>query len=65
MKSVIILIIVAISSLFIFAYSIHMLIGGMVTLETERWIIVAACSVATVVLALMGFDIYKQRRKMR
>ena len=63
MKEIIILIIVAASSLFIFGYTIHMFIGGLVSETTEKWAIIAAVSIAAVVLAFLGADIIKQRRR--
>lgn len=62
MKESIILILVAFSSIFILGYSIHMLIGGMVSESTETWIITGACLVGAVVVAFMGWDIIRQRR---
>ena len=63
MKEVIILIFVAISSLFILGYSVHMFIGGLVSPETEKVSIIIACSIGAVILLLLGLDIIKQRRK--
>lgn len=63
MKEIIILIVVAISSLFILGYSVHMFIGGLVSPETEKISIIIACSIGAVILLLLGLDIIKQRRK--
>ena len=63
MKEIIILVIVAASSLFIFGYTIHMFIGGLVSESTERWAIIAAVSVAAIVMGFLGADIIKQRRR--
>lgn len=62
MKEIIVLVLVALSSVFILGYSIHMLIGGLVSKETETWIIAGACSVGVIILIFMGLDIVKQRR---
>jgi biotin transporter BioY len=62
MKEAILLILVAASSIFILGYSIHMLIGGLVSESTEQWIIVCACLLGTAILAFMGWDILRQRR---
>jgi hypothetical protein len=62
MKEVIILVLVAFSSIFILGYSLHMLIGGLVAEETETWIITAACGIGAVVVCFMAWDIMKQRR---
>ena len=63
MKEVIILIVVAISSLFILGYSIHMFIGGLVSPQTEKIAIVTAIIIGAVILVLLGLDIVRQRRK--
>ncbi|MGD8558315.1 MAG: hypothetical protein PVH04_01545 [Gammaproteobacteria bacterium] len=63
MREVIILIIVAISSLFILGYSVHMFINGLVSPQTEKISIIAACSIGAVILLFLGLDIIKQRRK--
>ena len=62
MKEIILLSLVAISSIFLLGYSLHMLIGGLVPAETERWIITAACVVGAIIVAFMGWDIVRQRR---
>lgn len=63
MKEIIILVFVAISSLFVLGYSVHMFIGGLVSPETEKMSIIIACSIGAVILLLLGLDIIKQRRK--
>lgn len=63
MKEIFILIFVAISSLFILGYSIHMLIGGLVSPQTEKLAIMVACVIGTLILIFLGLDIVKQRRK--
>ena len=63
MREIIILIIVAISSLFILGYSIHMFIGGLVSPQTEKISISVAVVIGFVVLVLLGLDIIRQRRK--
>ena len=62
MREVILLLFVACSSVFILGYSIHMLIGGLVSHTTETWIITGACTVGVVILVFMGWDIIRQRR---
>lgn len=63
MKEIVILILVAASSIFILGYSIHMLIGGLVSARMEKWIITAACLLAFAIVSFMGWDIVRQRRK--
>lgn len=62
MKEVVILCLVALSAVFLLGYSVHMLIGGLVTKNTESWIIGIACSVGITIITFMGWDILKQRR---
>ncbi len=62
MKEIAILLTVAASSIFILGYSIHMLIGDLVSQETEKWIIAAACTIGVVIILFMAWDIMKQRR---
>lgn len=63
MKETLILILIAASSIFILGYSIHMLIGGLVETGTENAIIIAACSIGAVIIAFMGWDIIRARRR--
>lgn len=63
MREFVILIIVAVSSLFILGYSVHMFIGGLVSPQTEKISIAVAVSIGFVVLLFLGLDIIKQRRK--
>ena len=63
MREIVILIIVAVSSLFILGYSIHMFIGGLVSPQTEKISITVAVIIGFVVLLFLGLDIIRQRRK--
>ena len=63
MKELMILIFVAISSLFILGYSIHMFVGGLVSPQTEKISIITAVIIGGVILVFLGLDIVKQRRK--
>ena len=63
MREIVILIIVAISSLFILGYSIHMFIGGLVSPQTEKISIIVAVAIGFVILLFLGLDIIRQRRK--
>jgi hypothetical protein len=63
MKELLILIIVAISSLFILGYSIHMFIGGLVSPQTEKISIITVVSIGAVILVFLGLDIIRQRKK--
>jgi hypothetical protein len=59
---IIIYLIVAISSLFIMSYAVHMLVGGLVSKETEDLLILATCIVGVVVIGLMAWDVARRRK---
>lgn len=63
MREIIIYVFVALSGLFILGYSVHMFIGGLVSESTEITIISVACLAGSAVIAFMGWDIIKQRRR--
>ncbi|HEY5601895.1 MAG TPA: hypothetical protein VIM41_02180 [Gammaproteobacteria bacterium] len=63
MKELIIFVVVALSSLFILGYSIHMLIGGLVSPQTEKISIITAVVIGAVLIVFLGLDILRQRRK--
>lgn len=62
MKEIFFYSIVALSALFILGFSIHMLIGGLVSPQTERWIITGACLAGVAVIAAMATDVVRRRR---
>ncbi len=62
MKEIIFYAIVAVSSLFILGFSIHMLIGGLVSPQTERWVITGACLIGAGVIGAMAADVVRRRR---
>lgn len=52
----------AIASLFIFGYSIHMFVGGLVSPETERLLIIGGCVIAAGAMVIMARDVIKRRQ---
>lgn len=62
MREIIIYSVAALGSLFVLGYSVHMLVGGLVSAETEFWIITAACIIGAVVIAVMAWDVVRRRR---
>jgi len=62
-KEVILYGIAGLTSVFVLGYSIHMLIGGMVSPATERWVITIACFICIVVIAFMAWDVARLRKK--
>ncbi|MDH6524587.1 hypothetical protein [Polynucleobacter sphagniphilus] len=53
--------VIGLSSLFITAYSVHMLIGGLVSEEVEyRWMGIA-CGLVTAVIGAMAWDVIRRK----
>jgi hypothetical protein len=50
--------IVAITSLFITGYAVHMLIGGLVSPEAEYVIIAIVCLIIVMVMGYMAWDVF-------
>jgi len=65
MKETIIYLIVAISSLLLMAYTVHMFVGGLVDEETENTILVVVLGITAAVMGVMGWDIVKRRTSDR
>lgn len=63
MKEIILYSLLAISSLVVLGYSIHMFIGGLVTPETEFKAITIGCMLGILVIGFLVIDVIKQRRK--
>jgi hypothetical protein len=53
---------IGLSSLVIAGYAVHMLIGGLVSEETEYRVIAGVCSGLAIVLGAMAWDISKRQR---
>jgi len=62
MKEIVIYTLAACAGLFIFGYSVHMVIGGLVEPATESWIIAAVCLLGAVAIGYMGWDVIRRRR---
>lgn len=60
-KELILYLIAAISSLIVLGYSVHMFVTGLVSAETERWLIVGACAAGSVVIGFMAWDVVRRR----
>lgn len=54
--------VIGLSALFISAYSVHMMIGGLVSEEVEyRWMGVI-CGLVIIVIGAMAWDVIRRRR---
>ena len=62
MKNILTAIFVALISLFMTGYSVHMIVGGSVSPNTEKIIIGAALLAVSAVLAYMAFDLRKTKK---
>ena len=62
-KEIILYTLAGLTSVFVLGYSVHMLIGSMVSPTTERWAITIACSIGVVVIIFMMWDVTRQRKK--
>ncbi len=62
-KEIILYLIAIATGLFIAGYSVHMLIGGLVSPTTEKIIIIAVCTIGAIVIGFMAYDVKKQREK--
>lgn len=65
MKEAIIYLIVAVSSLLLMAYTVHMFVGGLVEEETQEMITIIVLGVAATVMAFLGWDIVMRRTGRR
>jgi hypothetical protein len=63
MKEIIIYSIAAISGLAILAYSIHMFVGGLVSAELEKLLMIGGTLIGATVMGLMARDVVRTRKK--
>jgi len=65
LQEVIVYVIVAISSLFIMGFAMHMLVGGLVSPGTEDLLIVLICLADMVAIGFMARDVIRRRKGQR
>ena len=53
--------VVAISSLFITGYAVHMFIGGLVSPQVEYLVIAVVCLIIACAIGYMAWDVLKRR----
>ena len=63
LKEIILYLIVIASSLFISGYSVHTLIGGLVSETTEYIVIAVVCGLMTLIIGFMVYDVKKHRQE--
>ncbi|CAH1388116.1 conserved hypothetical protein [Candidatus Nitrotoga sp. M5] len=57
--------VVALCSLFIMGYAVHMLVGGLVSEEIERLLIIITCLIGVVAIGLMAWDVIQRRKGIK
>lgn len=65
MKEIIVYLLLAVSSQIMLGYSIHMLVGGLVSEQVETFLIASTCIVALVIMAYMTWDVVQRRRGLK
>ena len=61
-KEILIYSIVALSSLTLLAYTVHMFVGGLVPEETEHKLMAGVVGIGIIAIGLMAWDVVKRRR---
>ena len=62
-KEILIYALVAASSLFLMTFVVHMMVGGLVSLETERNLTIALCALVACFIGALAWDVARRRRK--
>jgi hypothetical protein len=62
-KEIVIYALVAASSLFLMTFIVHMLVGGLVSAETELLLTIGLCSVVACLIGAMAWDVVRRRRR--
>jgi membrane protein DedA with SNARE-associated domain len=62
MSEILIYLVIAIGSLLMMSYTVHMFVGGLVSQETEYFLIAAACVVVACVIGYMTWDVIQKRK---
>lgn len=62
MREIIIYGIVAVSSLILLAYTVHMFVGGLVSKQTEYTLMAVVVVVGAIAMGIMAWDVVRRRR---
>jgi len=65
MTEILIYLIIAAGSLFMMGYTVHMFVGGLVSQETEYFLIAATCVGVACVIGYMTWDVIQKRKGKR
>ncbi len=61
MVEILIFLVAGIGALFIAGYSVHMVVGGLVSAASEKQIIFIVCAIVFCVIAYMAWDVVQRR----
>lgn len=64
-QEVAVYVVVALSSLLIMGFVVHMLVGGLVSLETEYTLIAVVCLADLAAICYMAWDVIRRRKGLR
>ena len=64
-REILIYVLVILSALFLTAYTVHMVVGGLVRPETEYLLMGGLCAVVAGAIFFMGWDVFRRRRNNR
>lgn len=62
MKEILIYGFIAVSSMVLWSYVVHMMVGGLVSEETEYLIMGIAVTIGIIVISAMAWDVIQRRR---
>jgi hypothetical protein len=62
-KEILIYAIVAASSLFLMTFVVHMIVGGLVSPETEQKLTYGLCALVACLIGAMAWDVARRRRR--
>jgi hypothetical protein len=62
-KEILIYAVVAASSLFLMTFVVHMIVGGLVSAETEQKLTIGLCGLVACLIGAMAWDVARRRRK--
>lgn len=62
MKEVLIYAFIAVSSMVLWSYVVHMMIGGLVSKETEYMVMGIMVGIGVIIISFMAWDVIQRRR---
>jgi hypothetical protein len=65
MREILVYCVVAVSSVIVMGYAVHMLVGGLVSQETEYLLIAIVCLIDIAAIAYMAWDVIQRRSGKR